>query len=131
MHDNDNEGHSGFRIKQIHDVMSKGLAMRPNVVLLHAGTNDLNRAEIEEETWADAPRRLGDLIDEVTRVCPDAVVLVAKIIQAENPQTAKNIKAFNTALPEVVDHQSRQGRKVMVVDHSPVGISELVDGLHP
>jgi lysophospholipase L1-like esterase len=131
MHDNDNEGHSGFRINQIHEVMGKALEMRPNIVLLHAGTNDLNREEIQGEAWADAPERLGNLLDEVLRVCPDAVVMVAQIIQAAKAQTATNIKAFNDAIPGLVQERFAKGFKAVAVDHSIVGVAELIDGLHP
>ncbi|KAL6711300.1 hypothetical protein ACN47E_005831 [Coniothyrium glycines] len=131
MPDNDNEGYPGYRISQIHEAMGKALAMRPNVVLLHAGTNDLNKPARDTESWEDAPVRLGRLLDEVLRVCPDAVVMVAKIIQAEAAQTAKNIQAYNNAIPGIVQKRSRAGHKVIVVDHSIIGPAELSDGLHP
>ncbi|KAF1851963.1 carbohydrate esterase family 3 protein [Cucurbitaria berberidis CBS 394.84] len=131
MLNNENEGHSGFTISQIHNVMGPGLALRPNVVLLHAGTNDLNRPESTAETWADAPKRLASVIDDVLKACPDAVVIVAKIIQATNVQTASNLKAFNEAIPGVVEERVKKGSKVTVVDQSVVGVDELVDGLHP
>ena len=111
--------------------MGLGLELRPNVVLLHAGTNDLNRPESANESWADAPKRLGSVIDNVLKVCPDAVVIVAKIIQAENVQTANNLKTFNEAIPSVVRERVRKGSKVTVVDESVVGADELVDKLHP
>lgn len=131
MHDNDNEGHSGFTISQIQGAVKGGLATRPNVVLLHAGTNDLHRPETKTESWADAPKRLGALLDDVLEACPDAVVLVAKIIQAQNTQTIANLKVFNDAIPDVVDQRVKKGSKVTVVDQSVVGVNELVDGLHP
>jgi lysophospholipase L1-like esterase len=105
--------------------------MRPNLVLLHIGTNDLARPERTEETWVDAPRRLAMLLDDILGVCPDAVVLVAKIIQAEKMQTRENIKAFNDAVPTIVKKKLEQGFKLAVVDHSVVGPNQLVDGLHP
>ncbi|KAG9185196.1 hypothetical protein G6011_07740 [Alternaria panax] len=130
--DNDNnEGHPGLTISQLQGVMKVGLQMRPNVVLLHVGTNDLARAESTEERWSDAPKRLARLLDEVLDVCPDAVVLVAKLIQAEKTQIRANIKAFNDAVPSVVTQKLQQGFKLSVVDHSVVGPSELVDSLHP
>ena len=57
--------------------------MRRNVVLLHAGSNDLNRvALLASESYAGASRKLGGLVDEVLAACPDAVVLVARIVSA-------------------------------------------------
>lgn len=131
MADNDNEGHPGYTISQIKNVMGPGLEFKPNVVLLHAGTNDLNRAETAEESWADAPKRLGSVIDDVLKVNPDAVVIVAKIIQAANVQTASNLKIYNKVIPSIVEERVQKGFKVTVVDQSVVGADELVDGLHP
>ncbi|CAN9365462.1 unnamed protein product [Alternaria alternata] len=131
MDNNDNEGHEGHTISQLQGVMRDGLQMRPNLVLLHVGTNDLARPESMAERWSDAPNRLASLLDEVLDVCPDAVVLVAKIIQAEKMQTRANIEAFNDAVPMVVRKKLEQGFKLAVVDHSIIGPSELVDGLHP
>ncbi|PSN63627.1 SGNH hydrolase [Corynespora cassiicola Philippines] len=131
MEDADNEGHSGFTIAQVRGVMDAGLEFAPNVVLVHAGTNDLNREEGAEGTWAEAPNRLGEIVDRVVEQGPDTVVLVAKIIQAENNRTAENIARFNKAVKEVVGSRLTLGYNVMVVDHSVVGVGELVDGLHP
>ncbi|KAI4949022.1 hypothetical protein J4E91_005485 [Alternaria rosae] len=131
MSNNDNEGHPGATISELQGVMKAGLQMRPNVVLLHIGTNDLARPESPEETWADAPKRLAGLLDDVLDICPDAAVLVAKIIQAADTQTNDNIKTFNDVVPAVVKKKLDQGFKVAVVDHSVVLPKELVDGLHP
>jgi lysophospholipase L1-like esterase len=131
MTDNYNEGHSGYTISQIAGAMTAGINMRPNVVLLHAGTNDLNRAQTSAELYAKAPERLGSLIDQVLRICPDAVVVVAKIIQAANTDTNARIKTYNEALPNVVQKRLDRGYKVTVVDQNEIKPEELVDGLHP
>ncbi|EDU48574.1 Lipase-GDSL multi-domain protein [Pyrenophora tritici-repentis] len=131
MYNNENEGHSGSTISQLQGVMKAGLEMRPNVILLHIGTNDLARQETAEEKWIDAPERLGRLLDEIFNTCPDTVVLVAKIIQAQDTQTRANIQAFNDAIPGVVKMWVEKGFKLGVADLSIVGTNELVDGLHP
>jgi len=131
MPDNDNGGHSGFTISQIQNVMAGGLAMKPNVVLLHAGTNDLNRPETQEEPWLDAPERLGSLLDDALMASPDAVVIVAEIIEAADSETLERIKAFNSAIADVVKQRMLEGYKVTVVDQSVIGADELADGLHP
>jgi hypothetical protein len=131
MYNNDNEGHPGLTISQLQGAMRGGLQMRPNIILLHIGTNDLARPESIEEKWSDAPKRLAEFLDDVLAVCPDAVVLVAKIIQAENTQTRANIKTFNDELHTAVEEKVKQGFKLAVVDHSVIGPNELVDGLHP
>ncbi|KAF1834541.1 SGNH hydrolase [Decorospora gaudefroyi] len=131
MPNNDNEGHPGFTLSQIMGAMKAGLEMRPNVVLLHAGTTDLSRPETAEERWRDAPKRLGSLLDHVLETCPDAVILVAKIIQAQKTQTRANVNIFNNAIPRLVEERVEKGFKLVVVDQSVVGPEELVDGLHP
>jgi hypothetical protein len=131
MADKDNEGHPGFTINQIRPVAGGGLASRPNVVLLHAGTNDLNRGNPSNEPDSDAPRRLGLLLDDVLKAVPNAVVIVAKIIPAKNSGLAANIKTFNNALPAMVAERVKKGSKVSIVDMNVLSLNELSDSLHP
>ncbi|EDU48808.1 Lipase-GDSL-2 multi-domain protein [Pyrenophora tritici-repentis] len=132
MADKDNEGHSGFTISQIRNVASAGLASRPNVVLLHAGTNDLNRGNPASEPDSDAPRRLGLLLDDVLKAVPNAVVIVAKIIPSRQSGLNANIKTFNNALPAIVAARVSKGSKVSIVDMNVLNTSsELSDNLHP
>ena len=45
MFDNDNEGHVNATIGEIMSAMKKGLEMRPNIVLVHVGTTDLDSSD--------------------------------------------------------------------------------------
>ena len=36
------EGHSGWNIDQLRNTADESLSYRPNIILLHAGTNDLD-----------------------------------------------------------------------------------------
>ncbi|EUC34776.1 carbohydrate esterase family 3 protein [Bipolaris zeicola 26-R-13] len=129
MFDNDNEGHVNSTIGEIMGAMMAALQMQPNIVLVHVGTTDLDRSD--SALWKDAPQQLGKLLDAILEACPDAVVLVAKIIQALNQRTGDNIRAFNEAVPEVVEEKAKKGFKIRVVDQSVVSVYELADGLHP
>jgi lysophospholipase L1-like esterase len=131
MADKDNQGFPGYTISQIRGVAASGLALRPNVVLLHAGTNDLNRGNPASEPDADAPRRLGLVLDDVLKAVPNAVVIVAKIIQSKQAGLNAGIKTFNNALPAIVAARVKNGSKVSIVDMSVVTASELSDNLHP
>jgi lysophospholipase L1-like esterase len=132
MPDPDNQGHPGFTISQIRGVAGQGLASKPNVVLLHAGTNDLNRGNPSNEPDADAPRRLGLLIDDVLAKVPNAVVIVAKIIKSKQAGLNTNVQNFNNALPAIVAARVSKGSKVSIVDMSVLNTSsELSDNLHP
>ncbi|KAL1878448.1 hypothetical protein Plec18167_004520 [Paecilomyces lecythidis] len=128
MCDNQNEGHNGAVISEIATYANRSLPMRPNVVLIHAGTNDMN----EPDDPDTAPARLGSLIDQVVAACPDAAVLVAKIIPAASATTMARINTYNNAVPGVVAKRANAGKKVMVVDFShALTTKELVDGIHP
>jgi lysophospholipase L1-like esterase len=132
MADKDNQGFPGYTISQIRGVAAGGLALKPNVVLLHAGTNDLNRGNPASEPDAQAPQRLGQLIDDVLKAVPDAVVIVAKIIQSKQSGLNANVKTFNNAIPAIVAARVSKGSKVSVVDMSVLNTSsDLSDNLHP
>ncbi|KAF9024252.1 SGNH hydrolase, partial [Hymenopellis radicata] len=130
MADNDNEGHSGFTISQLaNDAGTRSsLAQRPNVVLLHIGTNDMN---LNSDT-ANAPTRLGSLIDQIFTATPDAVLIVAQIIASTLASTQSLIATYNAAVPGVVATRRNAGKKVLVVDMgSLLTSSDMSDFLHP
>lgn len=104
------------------------LQQYPDLVLLHAGTNDV-RADAPNETFLDAPTRLGNLIDDILSECPETVLLVALLIQNvhDQPQT----DWFNAQLPALVEKRFQNGFKISLVNHSDVGGWLLSDGLHP
>ncbi|KAL8942644.1 MAG: hypothetical protein Q9216_001557 [Gyalolechia sp. 2 TL-2023] len=129
MDDNWNEGWNGFTIDQI-AVKAKDSQhyLRPNIILLHAGTNDLNSAPPIDPDHA--PDRLGALIDQLADISPEPVILVAQIINAKNAQTESLIQKYNEAIPRVVAQRAKT-HKVAVVDMRSVQAADLADGLHP
>ncbi|MCJ1262337.1 hypothetical protein MMC22_002207 [Lobaria immixta] len=130
MSDNYNEGHPGAVISEIANFARASLGDRPNVILLHVGTNDLASDEPLEKI-EDAPERLGGLIDELVSVCPDATILVAQLIHAQNPLYENRIQKFNTQVPEVVAKRANASSRVMVADMRPITKEYLTDGIHP
>ena len=130
MTDNFNEGWPGYTINQIAGKAQLSLPERPNVVLLHAGTNDLND-DPPPDPYASAPGRLGTLVDQIIAACPDAAILVAQIINAANSSTESRILKFNAQIPHLVAERVRAGHHVMAVNFSSITASLLQDGLHP
>lgn len=129
--DNEQEGFGGLRISQIAARAEADgvLYEHPNVVLLMAGTNDMNQAP-PQESYEGAPNRLADLIDDVVCECPDAVILVAKIVDEASCQD--RINTFNSAIPGLVTTYRSKGYKIRVADQSNVGGAYLApDGVHP
>lgn len=127
MEDNDNEGHSGLKILEIAGFDS-AYKERPNVVLLHAGTNDMGKASDAN----GAPQRLDDLVGTLVKTLPDASILVARIIPAASSDTMSRIEAYNEAITTLMTTRAKRGEHVLVVDMpSSVSTSDLSDGLHP
>lgn len=125
---------SGKTIKYIDDNMQPSLAQRPNLVLLHAGTNDMNpnRAISREgNDPAQAALRLGVLIDHIIEACPDAVIMVAVIIGTCDPQQAPATQMFQALIPEVVEERLAAGHHVLTADFSGFPASDLRDCIHP
>jgi lysophospholipase L1-like esterase len=83
--------------------------MRPNVVLVHAGTNDM----LSDELAANATKNMGDLIDEIVAACPDATVVIAQLIPNRVNSTEERLVVFNSEIPAVVAKRANAGKKVM------------------
>jgi lysophospholipase L1-like esterase len=128
MTDNFNEGHSGAIISQIADSANQSLPQRPNLILLMAGTNDM----IKDVDPANAPQRLGNLLDECLAACPDAVIITAQLTPTTNATAEAFGDCFNAAIPGIVVSRVGAGKKVLTVDmRTYVNTTELDDGLHP
>lgn len=125
---------SGKTIQFIADNVGPSLAQRPNIVLIHAGTNDMNSSNAistEGNDPAAAAERLGLLIDRVIDACPDAVVLVAMIIETWDPAQAHRTRQFDMLVPGVVRQRRHAGRRVLAVDFTSFSKKLLRDGVHP
>ncbi|PSS12297.1 carbohydrate esterase family 3 protein [Amorphotheca resinae ATCC 22711] len=128
MTDNHNEGHPGALINQIAGYAYASLSEQPNVVLLMAGTNDIN----DPVNASTAPQRLGSLIDEVVAACPRAAVLVAELTPIANTTSEARAKVFNAAIPGIIAPKVEEGKHVLTVNMSAyVTAQRLKDGLHP
>ena len=127
--DRDNEGHPGWTIAQLAArVDGWTAAHRPDVVLLHIGTNDMK----SEAAARGATGRLAALIARLRADLPAAHLVVARITSANGRATKGSRQArtlaFNAAVPGIV---ARAGADVHLVDHSAVRGLDLTDGVHP
>ena len=121
------EGTSGITIQDLQkNVVDKGAltgaAVKPNIILLHIGTNNLSSGNVTTNI-----NYLGSLIDAVVKACPDALLVVAKIIPYSG-----NEKGFNDAIPGVVDTRVKAGAHILIVDQGAgFTSSDIADGVHP
>jgi lysophospholipase L1-like esterase len=148
------EGHSGWTIypaggrKGISqclqanpDCLSSNSVMaeyKPHIVLLMIGTNDA----IDNYDMANAPTRLGNLIDAIYSQLPDVLIVVAQPIpsrgdasKGDSTTTSGRIKTYDDAIPSVVKARADAGKHILVVDmftpFNPNKTSLLEDEWHP
>jgi lysophospholipase L1-like esterase len=134
------EGYSGFTI----DPSSRSgispraepaiAALRPHIILLMIGTNDID----QNIDVTNAPARLGALIDRITTAAPDLLLVVATIIPTTVGATNERIVAFDAAIPALVQARQAAGKHVVGVDMFAAFATNLdfatalmVDSLHP
>ncbi|MEV4640705.1 SGNH/GDSL hydrolase family protein [Actinoplanes sp. NPDC049548] len=124
--DTDHEGHGGWTIDELSAELDGWLDQyRPDVVLVHAGTNNI--------TQGDGPyvtaRKLSAMIDQIRAARPDAQIFVAKIIRSRVPREAAQDRVYNRLIPKLV--AKKQDERITVVDQSSVAGIDLHDLHHP
>ncbi|KAK5998824.1 hypothetical protein PT974_01207 [Cladobotryum mycophilum] len=125
---------NGKTIQYITDHIEPSLKQRPNIILLHAGTNDMNpnpAISTEGHDPVAATLRLGQLIDKIIQECPDAVILVAMIVGTCNAKQAPQTQTFQSLVPQVVAPRLAAGAHVLAVNLTTFPIRELQDCIHP
>jgi lysophospholipase L1-like esterase len=129
--DPNHEGHSGWQIDQLSRNSVRWVKRyKPDVVLLMAGTNDINH----HTDLAHAPARLGLMIDRILAARPGVRVLVATI-PARRPgsKLAPETAAYNRGVIAQVVARWRTGKAVTLVPMhvlTPVA-ADYRDGVHP
>ncbi|MGW1974326.1 FG-GAP-like repeat-containing protein, partial [Streptomyces sp. NPDC001889] len=122
------EGHSGWRIDQIQANIETWLAAaKPNVVLLHIGTNDMNR----DHQTSSAPQRLSRLLAQIHAASPDTAVVLASLVPATDPAVQARVDAYNRQIPGIVAARADQGQRVVQVSMDALTHADLNDNLHP
>lgn len=117
--------------------MGPSLQQNPNVVLIHAGTNDMNAGIASQRNlpYDQAPQRLASLVDQVIETVPEGTaILVAKIIHALDPDQDARTQTYNSAIPGIVQQRANAGHHIQTVDMTVIGKDEIdpnSGGVHP
>lgn len=124
-------GHSGISGSITNSAMSN---YKPHIVLLMIGTNDING----NVDTANAPTRLGKLIDAITSASSSTLVVVASIIPSQTDGTNRNFQTYNAAIPGVVNKAASAGKHVVFLDNWAAFSADasyktklMIDNLHP
>ncbi len=120
------EGHSGWTINQLSPLIpSPGLDGKPNIILLHIGTNDIGSRDP-----AGMATRLEALLDKIEQNGPDALIVVAQITPARTDNDIRD--AYNAKIPGIVQSHAAKGRHIISVDMNKLPMAGLnSDGVHP
>jgi lysophospholipase L1-like esterase len=128
------EGHGGWTISQIAGIADNTLSTnKPNIVLLKIGTNDVNGTGS-----SGAPNGLKNLIDQITKDLPSALLVVSSIIPITNDGTNDRVKTYNATIPTAVSAAAAAGKHVVFVDSYAAFVADsswktkyMGDNLHP
>jgi lysophospholipase L1-like esterase len=107
------EGHSGYEIDGVAGFAAAAItSWHPQIVLMMLGTNDIAFGY----DVANAPTRLGALIDIVTGADPSLLLIVAQIVPCTDDAANAQIQTLNAAIPALVDAKAAAGAHVRMVD---------------
>jgi acyl-CoA thioesterase I len=125
--DRDHEGRSGITLEAMEPRVAEWVRKaRPDIVLLHSGTNDLLRGDSAEEAAA----RLEGVLQEIVSVS-DAHVIVAGV-WAPMPGDERDREEFERLSAVAVAGFWEQGHSIRFVDATDLlTADESGDGLHP
>ena len=121
------EGHSGWTISQLvaTDPQVPRWSGKPNIVLLHIGTNDIGSRDP-----AGMATRLEALLDKIAQNGPDALIVVAQITAARTDNDIRD--AYNAKIPGIVQSHAAKGQHIISVDVNKIPMAGLSsDGVHP
>lgn len=135
------EGYSGYTIEPgggrqgISTLVDAAISMaKPNIILLMIGTNDVDL----NLDVAQAPTRLGALLDRMIADAPDALIVVARLTPSTTDATDARVRTYNAAIPGVVKTRADAGKHVVTVDMYAAFTANpnyktalMVDWLHP
>lgn len=116
-----NEGHSGYTIDDAPSVGRTGISSlivdslklhKPHIVSLMIGTNDID----QNNDVANAPARLGRLLDTIAATSPDALIVVAQITPTGDDDENIKVRAYNAAIPALVEARKAAGKHILLVD---------------
>lgn len=135
--DGDHEGHPGWRSQGIQGISDKWLPLKPDVIMLHIGTNNMG---VGLESAATALQNLGSLLNVTFRSLPKVRLLLATIIGSSKvAYGGGKHKEYNAGVEQFVVDYKGKGFTIELVDMAKEsGLGQYCDsgncclpGIHP
>ncbi|EPE24178.1 Integrin alpha N-terminal [Glarea lozoyensis ATCC 20868] len=128
MADRDNEGHPGWVTSEIHGAWTANKEMKPNVVLLNAGTNDC----MQNLDTNNVGTRVKAIVNDIFNSIDDVTVIVSTLVQSRNQQECA--EKVSKQIREFVKSSEFSGKKIALADMFQAMNREAHlsgDGIHP
>ncbi|RKG63096.1 cellulose-binding protein [Corallococcus exercitus] len=128
--DRDHEGHWSWRADQVlANISNWAASTRPDLVLIHLGTNDTYYDQTEDSTVSE----LEQIIDRLRVVNPRVKVFLAQIIPTSGASLSLKLQSLNQRMPGLAEAKSTQDSPVYVVDQWTgfTPSTDTYDGIHP
>jgi lysophospholipase L1-like esterase len=136
------EGHAGWTTGQIATdagVANSIASNKPDVVVLHIGTNDLGRQLISASNgYQPAMTNLDTIVSKLRAANPNVKIVLAQLIPykptAYNNDSYTQIEGYNARMAVGAAARSTQASPILMVDQYTgfdVYADHTVDGLHP
>jgi lysophospholipase L1-like esterase len=122
MLDSNHEGHPGHRVDEILNDVDATAGMKPNVVLINAGTND---AQQNYDGMRGTFDSLKQLIEKVQNMHPQTTIVLSTILMTTNQDANARVDGFNRQIRQYMYDQADAG--------SPDGkiiLAEMDDSYH-
>jgi chitodextrinase len=125
--DQNHEGHANKRADEIRaGVRAWAEANVPDIVLLHAGTNDIRQGQGAQNPIDD----ISNIISILREVNPSVKILLAQLIPSQGFES--EINQFNSLVPALASSTSTSESPVIVVNqNSGFSLADTFDGTHP
>lgn len=130
------EGHPGWTTAMIeHELPSWLINYRPDMALLHIGTNDMMEISLNMAKLSDSLDALHSIIVKLRGNNPAIVILLAQIIPISrkvSENCSELVKVWNKRLIRFSDNESSVLSPIHNVDmHLGFSENDLLDGVHP
>ncbi|KAI1149546.1 hypothetical protein F4825DRAFT_49431 [Nemania diffusa] len=128
MADNDNEGHPGYYVDQVHNAFLGVANLKPNLILINAGTNDC----INHGDPVAIAGKMKSMIDDIFRLIPDTTIVLSNLVRSGQGADVEACAAATSQLYANLVAVTYRGYRITLADiHGAVRVDQLADGTHP
>jgi lysophospholipase L1-like esterase len=111
--DRDHEGNPGWKIEQVEEIKDHYLPLKPDVILLHCGTNNMGVGLQQAPAALD---HMKSLLDTIFAELPNVRLLLSTIIGSTELYGGKQHLPFNEGIRDFVTTYAANGRNIELVD---------------